>query len=219
MPLLKLYNRLLDHYGPQHWWPADSPFEVVVGAVLTQNTNWKNVEQAITNLHGANALDPEVIRLLPGKELEALIRPSGFFRQKAERLQQFVAFLHNNFNGDLQQLFALPLTELRSLLLEQNGIGPETADSILLYAADKPSFVVDAYTHRLIGRIGYAHNLSYDSMRNRFMQQLPVSTELYNEFHALVVRHAKEHCRKRLPLCHDCPILDSCPFGQDLTTG
>ena len=219
MSLQRLYNRLVTHYGPQHWWPAETPFEVVIGAILTQNTNWRNVERAIANLRGANALEPTTIRQLPTAELEELIRPSGFFRQKAGRLQQFVTFLFDNYNGDLQHLFALPLTELRSLLLEQNGIGPETADSILLYAAGKPSFVVDAYTHRLIGRIGYAHNLSYDSMRDNFMQELPVSTELYNEFHALIVRHAKEHCRKRRPSCHNCPILDSCPFGQDLSTG
>ena len=124
MPLQRLYNRLFAHYGPQHWWPADTPFEVVVGAILTQNTNWLNVERAIANLRSANVLDPAAIRRLPTAKLEALIRPSGFFRQKADRLQQFTHFLHNSFRDDLQQLFALPLPDLRLLLLEQNGIGP-----------------------------------------------------------------------------------------------
>lgn len=219
MPLQRLYNRLFAHYGPQHWWPADTPFEVVVGAILTQNTNWLNVERAIANLRTADVLDSAAIHRLPTAELEALIRPSGFFRQKADRLQQFTCFLHNNFRGDLQQLFALPLPELRLLLLAQNGIGPETADSILLYAAGKPSFVIDAYTHRLLDRLGLAQKASYDSLRINFMQHLPDSTELYKEFHALIVHHAKEHCRKRRPLCRACPLLDGCPFGQDLIPG
>ncbi len=219
MTLRQLYDRLFDHYGPQHWWPADSPFEVIVGAILTQNTNWLNVEQAIANLRAANALDHAAISCLSASELEACIRPSGFFRQKAARLQQFVHFLHTNYNGDLQQLFALQMIELRRLLLEQKGIGPETADSILLYAAGKPSFVVDAYTHRLLERIDRAPKISYASMRNNFMQQLPASTELYNEFHALIVCHVKKLCRKRLPLCSECPLLEYCLFGQDLTTG
>ena len=219
MTLHQLYNRLFTHYGPQQWWPADSPFEVIVGAILTQNTNWLNVERAIINLRNANALDPETIRRLPTTELETLIRPSGFFRLKAVRLQQFTLFLHHSFMDDLQQLFALPLPELRKLLLGQKGIGPETADSILLYAAGKPSFVVDAYTHRLIERIYNSQTASYDSIRDNFMQQLPISTELYNEFHALIVCHAKNFCCKRRPLCCECHLLDCCLFGQDLTTG
>ncbi len=217
MTLQQLYDRLYGHYGPQHWWPADSPFEVIIGAILTQNTNWQNVELAITNLRTASALDPATIKRLPTAKLEKFIRPSGFFRQKADRLQQFTRFLHNNFMGDLQQLFTLPLPKLRLLLLEQQGIGPETADSILLYAAGKPSFVVDAYTHRLLERIYNSQKISYERMRDNFMQQLPASTELYNEFHALIVCHVKKLCRKRLPLCSECPLLDCCLFGQDLT--
>lgn len=218
MALQSLYDTLFEHYGPQHWWPADSPFEVVVGAILTQNTNWKNVEQAIANLKAADVLDPTTTLSLRTSELETMIRPSGFFRQKADRLQRFCRFLRDNFGGDLQRLFALPLSELRLCLLAHHGIGPETADSILLYAAEKPSFVIDAYTHRLIERLNQSDKITYDTMRHKFMQELPVSTELYNEFHALIVRHAKEHCRKRNPLCLDCPLLDQCLFGQRLTS-
>lgn len=213
--LQNLYNRLYDHYGPQKWWPADTPFEVIIGAILTQNTNWQNVERAIGNLRSEGALDPTSIRNLPIAELETLIRPSGFFRQKADRLQRFTSLLHKQFSGDLQALFLLPLTELRELLLKQSGIGPETADAIVLYAAGKPSFVVDSYTHRILGRIGIGTGRQqYEQTRALFMAALPHKAKLFNEYHALMVRLAKEFCRKRTPLCSSCPLLSCCNFGQ-----
>jgi endonuclease-3 related protein len=215
MPLQQIYNRLFDHFGPQNWWPADTPFEVIVGAILTQNTNWLNVEKAISNLRTADVLDPISIQTLPIADLEAMIRPSGFFRQKSVRLQQFTTFLISNFQGDLQRLFSLRLPELRKLLLKQNGIGPETADSILLYAANKPSFVVDTYTHRMLDRIGIgSERPRYEETRSLFMDELPHDTELFNEFHALIVRLAKDSCRKRNPLCRDCPLHTLCSFGR-----
>jgi endonuclease-3 related protein len=216
--LQNLYNRLYDHYGPQRWWPADSPFEVIVGAILTQNTNWQNVERAISNLRSASALDPTSIRNLPIAELETLIRPSGFFRQKAVRLQRFTSLLQTDFADDLQALLSLPLTDLRELLLEQSGIGPETADAIVLYAAGKPSFVVDAYTHRILERIGIeTGRQQYEQTRALFMTALPHSPELFNEYHALIVRLVKECCRKRTPLCSSCPLLPCCSYGRSTT--
>lgn len=215
MTLQELYDRLYSRYGPQHWWPAETPFEVIIGAILTQNTNWLNVEKAIDNLRAADALDPVALLRLTTAELEALIRPSGFFRQKALRLQTFITFLQNNFRGDLQRLFSLDLPELRTTLLAQNGIGPETADSIVLYAAQKPSFVVDAYTHRILARIGIqSGRQEYDKTRDLFMTELPHDSALFNEFHALLVRLAKEFCRKSGPACTDCPVVDGCRCGQ-----
>ena len=215
MILQDLYHRLYDNYGPQQWWPANSMFEVIIGAILTQNTNWRNVEKAIDNLRNVGALDPVSIQKLPITQLETLIRPSGFFRQKTIRLQQFCTFLDSEFQGDLQQLFALPLPELRNILLAQNGIGPETADSIILYAANKPSFVVDTYTHRILQRIGLqSEEQRYEQTRSLFMDELPHETELFNEYHALIVRLAKDYCRKRNPLCEDCPLRSSCSFGR-----
>ncbi len=216
--LQNLFDRLYKYYGPQRWWPADSPFEVIVGAILTQNTNWHNVEQAIENLRSEDALDPTSIRSLSTSELEAMIRPSGFFRQKAVCLQRFTSLLFNDFAGDLQRLFSLPLTELREWLLKQNGIGPETADAIVLYAAEKPSFVVDVYTHRILERIGIeTGRQQYEQTRALFMAALPNIPELFNEYHALMVRLAKEFCRKRTPLCRSCPLLSCCRYGQSTT--
>jgi endonuclease-3 related protein len=216
MILHDLYLRLYNHYGPQQWWPANSPFEVIIGAILTQNTNWRNVEKAIANLRNADALDPVSIQNLPVTRLETLIRPSGFFRQKTVRLQQFCNFLKTEYQGDLQRLFALPLPELRNTLLNQNGIGPETADSIILYAANQPSFVVDTYTHRMLGRVGIQNERQrYEQTRALFMDKLPHETKLFNEYHALIVRLAKDYCRKRNPRCNDCPLLTLCCFGRD----
>lgn len=216
--LTELFEKLHVHFGPQQWWPADSPFEVIVGAILTQNTNWTNVEKAIANLKQADALDIESITSLPQEKLEELIRPSGFFRQKAVRLKHFTRVLIENYDGHLDRLFALDNDGLRTTLLALPGIGPETADSILLYAADRPSFVVDAYTHRILERLGIQQGKqNYEQTRSLFMRKLPAETDLFNEYHALIVQLGKQFCRKSKPRCSDCPLLSCCRFGNSTT--
>jgi len=208
--LLDIYQRLFDHYGNRHWWPAESPFEVIIGAILTQNTNWHNVEKAIANLRQADALTIDAIFKLKREKLEQLIRPSGFFRQKAERLHLFCYYLQEHHQGSLDHIFAQDLNLVRDELLRLKGIGPETADSILLYAGQRPSFVVDAYTHRLFQRLGIlAGTEKYAFVRDLFMSNLPEDIQLYNEYHALIVIHCKDFCRKK-PLCHHCPCADIC---------
>lgn len=214
-PLSPVFDRLLAHFGPLHWWPAESPFEVVIGAILTQNTAWTNVEKAIVNLRRAETLTPEALRAAPREQLEAWIRPAGFFRQKAERLQLFVDYLFDHHDGDLGRLLAAPLPEARRELLALKGVGPETADSILLYAGGLPSFVVDAYTRRLFGRLGLLDPTApYESIRAFFMERLPADPDLFNEYHALIVEQCKQLCRKRKPLCPNCPLQEICPFGK-----
>ncbi len=213
--LTEVFNRLAAHFGPLHWWPAQSPFEVVVGAILTQNTAWRNVEYAIANLKKAGALTPAALRAIERDELEILIRPAGFFRQKAERLQLFVEHLFARHGGDLAALLTGPLETVRAELLDCKGVGPETADSILLYAGNRPSFVVDAYTRRLFTRLSVLHgDEGYEKIRSLFMEHLPHDTDLFNEYHALIVEECKTFCRKRAPLCSSCPLLAGCPFGQ-----
>ncbi len=213
--LLGTYRKLYDHYGPCHWWPAESPFEMSVGAILTQNTNWRNVERAIINLRSADALDAISLSALPRNRLEDLIRPAGFFRQKAARLQDFCAYLGRHYQSRLEQMLAKPLAAAREELLALKGIGPETADSILLYAGEHPSFVVDAYTGRLFQRLGLLHGTeTYAEIRDLFMHSLPQEASLYNEYHALIVVHAKEHCRKQ-PRCAGCPLAADCRYLLD----
>ena len=212
--LKDIFDRLVDYFGPLHWWPANSPFEVVVGAVLTQNTAWRNVELAIANLKGAQALSPEALRETATGELEQLIRPAGFFRQKAERLKLFVEHLFRRHGGELSSLLSGPLEKVRGELLSLKGIGPETADSILLYAGGYPSFVVDAYTLRLFIRLEVLGGTEgYEAVRALFMEHLPHEADLFNEYHALIVEECKTFCRKRLPLCSACPLQPVCPFG------
>ncbi|MCF6266118.1 MAG: endonuclease III domain-containing protein [Desulfuromusa sp.] len=212
--LQRTYQKLLDYYGTRNWWPAETPFEVIVGAILTQNTNWKNVEKAIANLRQVDALTLEVILNLELAALEQLIRPSGFFRQKAERLQFFCRYLQEYHQGSLDHLFNRKLNLVREELLRLKGIGPETADSILLYAGQRPSFVVDAYTYRLFGRLGaLSGKEKYSEVRDFFMSHLPQDIQLYNEYHALIVIHCKDFCRKK-PLCSNCPITDICLYTQ-----
>jgi endonuclease-3 related protein len=209
-----VFNRLVDRFGPLHWWPADSPFEVVVGAILTQNTAWRNVELAVANLKAANVLSPVAMREVSTAELEQLIRPAGFFRQKAERLKLFVEHLFSRYGGELSALLSGPLEEVRGELLSLKGIGPETADSILLYAGGYPSFVVDAYTLRLFIRLEVlGGSEGYEAVRALFMANLPQEADLFNEYHALIVEECKTFCRKRAPLCPSCPLLPVCPFG------
>lgn len=214
--LLKVYDRLLSAYGRQRWWPAETPFEVIVGAILTQSAAWANVEKAIANLRRAGALSPEGLRRLSEAELAALIRPSGYFNAKARKLKAFVDLLDERFEGDLDRLLAAPVDDLRSLLLATHGIGPETADSVLLYAAGRPVFVVDAYTRRLFSRLGLAAARDdYQGWQELLTAHLPRDAALFNEYHALIVRHGKEVCRRR-PLCPICPLLDICPTGSSI---
>ena len=211
MPLspLQVYEQLHAVYGPQYWWPADSPFEVMVGAILAQNTNWQNAEKAIASLKDRDMLDCESIASSNVAQLGDIIRSSGSYMQKARYLQQFSLFYinHDKRNG----LIKWPLSSLRSRLLDVHGIGPETADSILLYGLDKTIFVVDAYTKRLFTRLDhFNHNLGYDSIQHYLQQRLPESLPLFQEFHALIVKHAKCYCKTK-PQCGSCPLADSCP--------
>ncbi len=215
--LLQIYRILFKTYGQRHWWPADSPFEVVVGAFLTQNTNWRNVEKAITNLRQADALSCAALLRLSAIEVQELIRPAGFFRQKAERLQGFCRHLQEHYRGNLEAMLQQDSHHLRSELLNLKGIGPETADSILLYAGQHRSFVVDAYTRRLFSRIGILQGAEkYSEIRALFMAKLPAEVELYNEYHALIVQHCKQFCRTR-PLCPACPLAELCCYPKALT--
>jgi endonuclease-3 related protein len=202
--LLTVYHRLLAHYGPQDWWPAEEPFEVIIGAILTQSTAWTNVENAIKNLKAAGRLSPEGIRKLSHAELAKLIRPSGYFNAKAEKLQAFTRWLEERYDDKLHDMFSDETAQLREQLLAIYGIGEETADSILLYAANKPVFVIDAYTRRFIQRLRLApENNKYATYQALFMDNLPSDINLFNEYHALLVRLAKDVCRKS-PLCKEC---------------
>jgi len=197
-------------YGPQNWWPAQEPFEVIVGAILTQSAAWGNVEKAIANLKSAKALSPGVLRRLPLSELARLIRPCGYYNAKALKLKSFAYWLGNHYTDDLNQLLATDTHDLRQQLLSIHGIGQETADSIILYAANKPIFVIDAYTRRIINRIGLApDNNSYTAYQAFFMDNLPTDTQLFNEYHALLVCLAKNACRSR-PLCQQCCLNNIC---------
>ncbi len=207
--LKEIYTRLFQALGPQGWWPGDTPFEVCVGAILTQNTNWQNVERAIANLKEAGVLSPEALYNLPEEMLAEMIRPAGYFRVKARRLKNFIRFLMERHQGDLDSLFSLPLDEARQQLLGVSGIGPETADSILLYAGGLPTFVIDAYTRRILLRHGLAtEDLSYEDLREMFMRHLPQDPQLYNEYHALLVAAGKRFCRPQKPRCETCPLKD-----------
>ncbi|TYO98555.1 DNA-3-methyladenine glycosylase III [Geothermobacter ehrlichii] len=213
--LLALYQRLFDHFGPQNWWPADSPFETAVGAILTQNTAWTNVEKAIANLRRADALSCEALLKTPRKQLEEMIRPAGFFRQKSERLHLFCRHLRDHHDGNLERLLAAPTAVARLELLELKGVGPETADSILLYGGNHASFVVDAYTRRLLQRLDLLPGRgTYDEIRTFFMRNLPVDAALFNEYHALIVILCKDYCRKRNPRCQSCPLIGLCRYPE-----
>jgi endonuclease III related protein len=204
--LRKIYKALYEAYGPQHWWPGESPTEIAIGAVLVQNTNWQNVEKAITRLREAGLLDWEALYRISTPELAELIRPAGYYKIKARRLKNLVAWLCEQHGGKLENLEDLRLAELREQLLAINGIGPETADSILLYALDRPTFVVDTYTARVVRR----HNLidediDYHLLKSLFEDNLPEDQRLFNEFHALLVAVGKKHCRPTAQ-CSGCPL-------------
>jgi endonuclease III related protein len=240
------YTALLARYGPQNWWPAHSRFEVIVGAYLTQNTNWSNVEKALLNLRRARRLTVNAMRTMPIDELETLVRPSGYFRQKARNLKMFITFLDHQYSGSLSRMFAQPTEKLRAELLELNGVGPETADSILLYAGNHPVFVVDAYTRRVLLRHGIiGEKTGYEEIRSMIEQAIsssaaeslivknaisdprhPVSrmsssarSELaqhYNELHALLVRVGNHYCRTK-PFCEGCPLQTFLKTGYGAT--
>jgi endonuclease-3 related protein len=190
---MAVYRKLLAHFGPQHWWPGDSPFEIIVGAILTQQASWRNVELAIANLKREKMLNPMKLAHAKKEKIEALIRPSGYYRQKAAYLKAFCKYLDEKYDDSLNKLFSKGLGELRAELLELPGIGPETADSILLYAGNKLTFVVDAYTVRVC-------------------QRVPL-VRIYNEFHALFVALGKNYCKNKKPECRECPLKSECGFA------
>ena len=210
--LLEIYNLLFQRYGPQHWWPGDSPFEVMVGAILTQSAAWQNVEKAINNLKTAGVISPAALRNIPTLELAQLIHPSGYYNAKALKLKALVRWLRTSCRDNLDELFTLDTGELRRQLLDVHGIGPETADSILLYAGNKPVFVIDAYTRRIFSRLGLLQeNDTYNAWQTFFISNLPQKIELYNEYHALLVRLGKEACRKH-PVCNSCCLRAICQY-------
>ncbi len=203
----KIYTALYAHYGAQKWWPAKTRFEVIVGAILTQNTNWGNVEKAIINLKRAKLLNPEAMRAVKVSELALLIKPAGYFNVKAGRLKNFLDTLFASYGGKLSRLFSIDQMKLREALLSINGIGPETADSILLYAAKKPAFVVDAYTKRIMTRHALAkEENSYHELQGLFTDNLTPKVQLFNEYHALIVMTGKDFCKTNKPLCTECPL-------------
>jgi endonuclease-3 related protein len=201
-----------------HWWPARTPFEVIVGAILTQSTSWGNVERAIANLRTAQMLTPSAMSRARMARLAALVRPSGYFRQKAKKLKAFVRFLQLEYGGSLKRMFETPTEILREKLLAVHGIGPETADTILLYAGKHPVFVVDAYTHRIFGRHGITDGKpEYENVSALVEAALPRDSQLFNEFHALVVNTGKNWCRKKEPRCAECPLAFLLPENSPLS--
>lgn len=204
--LRAIYETLNAYFGDLHWWPGDSPFEVIVGAILTQNTAWRNVESAISKLKSEGYLYPGVILTIDEKKLGDLIRPAGYYNIKTRRLKSFIRFLYEEYNGDLDCMFAEDLWYLREKLLTVKGIGEETADSILLYAGNKPVFVIDAYTRRILLRHSIIRaDATYTEIQNLFMNNLPQSVPLYNQYHALLVNTGKFFC-SRNPRCDECPL-------------
>jgi endonuclease-3 related protein len=215
--LTRVHDRLLRAYGPQHWWPADGPFEVMVGAILTQNTSWTNVERALQALQRAGLDSAEAIAQCDAPELAQLLRPVGYFNVKARRLQAFCRWYLSR--GGCERLRTRPTSELRADLLDVHGIGPETADDILLYAFRRPVFVIDAYTRRLFRRLGMVPgDPGYEHLRAWLEAALGPQVALYNEYHALIVRHAKLACRTR-PLCSDCCLAALCEGRLDTSRG
>lgn len=215
--LMRYYDAMSAALGPMRWWPAETPFEVIVGAILTQSTAWGNVELAIANLRAAKLLAPKAMGRISASRLATLIRPSGYFRQKAKKLKAFVRFLNASYKGSLERMFETATDELRKQLLDVHGIGPETADSILLYGGNHAVFVVDAYTHRLLGRHGITDGKAdYEKVRAMIENSIPRRAELFNEFHALIVNTGKNWCRKSAARCEECPLRDLLPVDSPL---
>lgn len=213
--LHSIYNKLYSYFGAQHWWPADSPFEVIIGAILTQNTNWQNVEKAINNLKKHRLLNPDKLYRLSERGLASLIKPAGYYNIKAKRLKNFLGLFMHTYHGNLKEMSLLNTQSLRCQLLSVNGIGQETADSILLYAFNKPIFVIDAYTRRILIRHRLIkEDFGYREIQNLFMQNLKADVRLFNEYHALLVRLAKEACLKNKPKCDSCPLKGEFDMGK-----
>lgn len=205
--LLKIYNSLYHYFGPLDWWPGNTPFEIMVGAILTQNTSWSNVEKAVNNLKKENLLEPRKLYGINQEKLAQLVKPSGYYNIKAQRLKNFVNLLVNEFEGSTEKMFSGDGRELREKLLKVKGIGPETADSILLYAGKKPFFVVDAYTKRIFSRHKLiSEDSTYYQIQEFFNQNLDRDVELFNEFHAQIVMLGKTICISKNPDCAKCPI-------------
>lgn len=206
--LVEMYETLYKTFGPQHWWPGDTPFEVAVGAILTQNTNWGNVEKAINNIKREGALNAKTLHKMPLRRLALLIMPAGYFNIKAKRLKEFLSFLTNHYKASMKRMKLEETHILREKLLSVNGIGPETADSILLYALEKPVFVIDAYTKRVLHRHGIvSKDIAYNELQALFHDNLLTDVQLFNEYHALFVRVGKEYCKPE-PRCDICPLRD-----------
>ena len=204
--LVEMFDLLLKGFGPQNWWPADTELEMMVGAVLTQNTNWKNVEKAIQNLKRKGLLSVDALHSLPTNEVAQEIRPAGYFNIKAKRLKNLIQFIMEQYEGTISLFLEEGTQSLREGLLSVNGVGPETADSILLYAARRPIFVIDTYTHRILSRHGMIdEEVGYYELQELFMDHLPDNADFFGEFHALIVRAGKDCCRKK-PLCSQCPL-------------
>jgi len=212
--LTEIYQLLFDRFGHQHWWPGETRFEIITGAILTQNTSWANVEKAIANLKSADRLAPEKLHHFEPAQIAELIRPAGYYNIKAKRLKNFINWLFDNYDGKLTNLDSIDTEQLRAELLAIKGVGLETADSILLYAFDRPIFVVDAYTARIVFRHGLiGPDADYEQLRELFESSLPADTQLYNEYHALLVRVGKEFCKPKAR-CPDCP-MDKLPHTLD----
>jgi endonuclease III related protein len=210
----QVYRKLLRAHGPQDWWPGDSKFEIMVGALLTQNTAWTNVEKAIANLKRANALSPQALLDAPPRRLAGWLRPSGYFNVKARRLKALCRWLVEQ--GGIRKLSAMSTSQLRDALLAVHGIGPETADDILLYAFDRPVFVIDAYTRRIFGRLGVADGAEdYEVLRNMFETRLGPDISVFNEYHALIVAHGKDVCRPK-PRCERCCLASACRLTESV---
>lgn len=202
-----IYRKLFRRFGPQHWWPGETPFEVAVGAILTQNTAWTNAHRAVLELKGRGLLHPNRLARIPQRRLAQLIRSSGYFNQKAERLRAFARFVVRRYGGGMGRMRRAPVSRLRRELLDIPGIGPETADSILLYALEKPVFVVDAYTRRILARHSLVDwDASYDQIQGLFQRALPRDQRLFNEYHALLVAVGKGLCKRSQPRCPECPL-------------
>jgi len=216
--LMQIYNRMFAYFGPRSWWPGETMFEICVGAILTQSVSWKNVMKAIDNMKRAGLLELESMYTASAEAIEQCIIPTMYYRMKTKKLQAFVSHIMQKYNGDLAKMFSKDMDSLRIELLSIYGIGPETADSIILYAAEKPAFVVDAYTRRIFSRLGiFSDDVTYDEMKNYFMQRLSPDVPLYNEYHALVTGIGNRFCSNKRPKCKECPLGEKClfPHGRE----
>jgi len=210
--LALIYRKLYACFGPQFWWPAQSRFEVIVGAILTQNTSWLNVEKAIKNIKAGKYMSPKKLYNLPDKKLAKVIRPAGYYNIKARRLKNFLKVFLKYYRGSVSRMASVDVKSLREELLEINGIGPETADSVLLYALNRPVFVIDAYTRRIMNRLGFVDEaVKYNDLQACFHLLLPQDLGLYNDFHAQFVALGKDFCRPK-PACSDCPLTNACQY-------